>query len=87
MKREYEEREAEATAKLAEEETAAGAAAATEILREGNKPLEFVLPPLPSPANPCQWPTEIPVDRIGSGLNKKVSVYTGPITATSRIGL
>ncbi|XP_014477558.1 PREDICTED: radial spoke head protein 6 homolog A [Dinoponera quadriceps] len=72
------ESKAEAAAKLAEEEAttgnevAVGAAGATEILREdeGSRVSEFVLPSLP--VNPWQPVTEVPAERIGSGLNKKV---------------
>jgi len=70
------------TAKRAEEEAAAKTedeaveGTATEIPREeaaGEKPLELVFPP--PPVNPRRPPTEIPAERIGSGLNKKVRVY------------
>ncbi|XP_020297326.1 radial spoke head protein 6 homolog A, partial [Pseudomyrmex gracilis] len=47
---------------------------ATETPREdparGEKPLELVFPPLP--VNPWRPPAEVPAERIGSGLNKKV---------------
>ncbi|XP_029661316.1 radial spoke head protein 6 homolog A [Formica exsecta] len=79
--REKEEPETEAAAKFAEEEAAAknetGAVdetvGATEILHEDTvigKPLELVFPPLP--VNPWRPLPEVPAERIGSGLNKKV---------------
>ncbi|XP_070156847.1 radial spoke head protein 6 homolog A [Polyergus mexicanus] len=78
--REKEEAEIEA-AKFAEEEAAAKneteavdeTVGATEISYEDTvvgKPLELVFPPLP--VNPWRPLPEVPAERIGSGLNKKV---------------
>lgn len=50
---------------------------ATEIPHEDTvvgKPLELVFPPLP--VNPWRPLPEVPAERIGSGLNKKVRAFT-----------
>ncbi|CAL1675127.1 unnamed protein product [Lasius platythorax] len=80
--REKEELETEAAAKFAEKEAEVvkteteavdETVGATEIPQEDTgtgKPLELVFPPLP--VNPWRPLPEVPAERIGSGLNKKV---------------
>jgi len=66
--------EEEAVIETEEEEAVEGTA--TEIPRQDaavEKPLDLAFSP-PS-VNPWRPPTEIPAEKIGSGLNKKVRVY------------
>lgn len=74
-RKEEEKIEAETAAKLVEEE------ATTKIEKEDmegtvgteEKSLKLVFPSLP--VNPWRPLPEIPIERIGSGLNKKVRIY------------